>query len=196
MTRRAATAIRSADVESAMRLAPDLARREAGTSASLPYPPDAGAVSFMFDRVGSIVFDRKVADDEAMLEFWRPFAESSLPAASQAGKAEGGEAGRHRHPGRGLGNCGRSCWWNLLNVDLAIPDSEVGHEKRIRAAVERAAATAAAASDTVVWRVSVIYAPTAAAPAVAAAPAPARVRIAWPAVVAAAAAAAKSAGAV
>jgi YebC/PmpR family DNA-binding regulatory protein len=29
---------------------------------------ETGAVSFMFDRVGSIVFDRKVADDEAMLE--------------------------------------------------------------------------------------------------------------------------------
>src|ERR1700722_20311200 len=29
---------------------------------------ETGAVSFMFDRVGLIVFDRKVADDEAMLE--------------------------------------------------------------------------------------------------------------------------------
>jgi YebC/PmpR family DNA-binding regulatory protein len=29
---------------------------------------ETGAVSFMFDRVGSIVFDRNVADDEAMLE--------------------------------------------------------------------------------------------------------------------------------
>ena len=29
---------------------------------------DTGAVSFMFDRVGLIVFDRKAADDEAMLE--------------------------------------------------------------------------------------------------------------------------------
>ena len=29
---------------------------------------ETGAVSFMFDRVGVIVFDRKVADDEAMLE--------------------------------------------------------------------------------------------------------------------------------
>ena len=29
---------------------------------------ETGAVSFMFDRVGSIVFDRKVASDDAMLE--------------------------------------------------------------------------------------------------------------------------------
>jgi YebC/PmpR family DNA-binding regulatory protein len=29
---------------------------------------ETGAVSFMFDRVGSIVFDRKVATDDAMLE--------------------------------------------------------------------------------------------------------------------------------
>ena len=29
---------------------------------------ETGAVSFMFDRVGLIVFDRKVADDDAMLE--------------------------------------------------------------------------------------------------------------------------------
>jgi YebC/PmpR family DNA-binding regulatory protein len=29
---------------------------------------ETGAVSFLFDRVGAIVFDRKVADDEAMLE--------------------------------------------------------------------------------------------------------------------------------
>ena len=29
---------------------------------------ETGAVSFMFDRVGLIVFDRKAADDEAMLE--------------------------------------------------------------------------------------------------------------------------------
>jgi YebC/PmpR family DNA-binding regulatory protein len=29
---------------------------------------ETGAVSFMFDRVGLVVFDRKVADDEAMLE--------------------------------------------------------------------------------------------------------------------------------
>jgi YebC/PmpR family DNA-binding regulatory protein len=29
---------------------------------------ETGAVSFLFDRVGLIVFDRKVADDEAMLE--------------------------------------------------------------------------------------------------------------------------------
>ncbi len=29
---------------------------------------ETGAVSFMYDRVGLIVFDRKVADDEAMLE--------------------------------------------------------------------------------------------------------------------------------
>jgi YebC/PmpR family DNA-binding regulatory protein len=29
---------------------------------------ETGAVSFMFDRVGTIVFDRKVADDDAMLE--------------------------------------------------------------------------------------------------------------------------------
>ena len=29
---------------------------------------ETGAVSFMFDRVGSIVYDRKVADDDAMLE--------------------------------------------------------------------------------------------------------------------------------
>jgi YebC/PmpR family DNA-binding regulatory protein len=29
---------------------------------------ETGAVSFMFDRVGLIVFDRKVADDEAMLD--------------------------------------------------------------------------------------------------------------------------------
>jgi YebC/PmpR family DNA-binding regulatory protein len=29
---------------------------------------ETGAVSFMFDRVGAIVFDRKIADDEAMLE--------------------------------------------------------------------------------------------------------------------------------
>jgi YebC/PmpR family DNA-binding regulatory protein len=29
---------------------------------------ETGAVSFMFDRVGAIVFDRKVAEDEAMLE--------------------------------------------------------------------------------------------------------------------------------
>ena len=29
---------------------------------------ETGAVSFMFDRVGLILFDRKVADDEAMLE--------------------------------------------------------------------------------------------------------------------------------
>src|SRR5271157_1243868 len=29
---------------------------------------ETGAVSFMFDRVGVIVFDRKVADDDAMLE--------------------------------------------------------------------------------------------------------------------------------
>src|SRR5216684_4260428 len=29
---------------------------------------ETGAVSFMFDRVGLIIFDRKVADDEAMLE--------------------------------------------------------------------------------------------------------------------------------
>ena len=29
---------------------------------------ETGAVSFMFDRVGLIVFDRKVADDETMLE--------------------------------------------------------------------------------------------------------------------------------
>jgi YebC/PmpR family DNA-binding regulatory protein len=29
---------------------------------------ETGAVSFMFDRVGLIAFDRKVADDEAMLE--------------------------------------------------------------------------------------------------------------------------------
>ncbi len=29
---------------------------------------ETGAVSFMFDRVGAIVFDRRVADDDAMLE--------------------------------------------------------------------------------------------------------------------------------
>ena len=82
--------------------------------------------------------------------------------------------------------------------DLAVPDLVVTNEKPdFVPAVERAATAAAAASYTMVWRVSVKYALTTAASAVAASAAPARVRIAWLAVAAAAApAAAKSAGAI
>src|SRR5271154_2164946 len=55
---------------------------------------ETGAVSFMFDRVGLIVFDRKVADDEAMLE-----------AAFEAGAVDvglGSEGNQAIYPAGGL----------------------------------------------------------------------------------------------
>ena len=61
---------------------------------------ETGAVSFMFDRVGLIVFDRKVADEDAMLE-----------AAIEAGAddvASGLEEHEVDHLGRGVERCAKS----------------------------------------------------------------------------------------
>ncbi len=53
---------------------------------------ETGAVSFMFDRVGLIVFDRKVADDEAMLE--AAIEAGADDVVSGAGGARGRDFGR------------------------------------------------------------------------------------------------------
>jgi hypothetical protein len=67
---------------------------------------------------------------------------SSLPAAAQAGQAEGGEAGRHRHPGRGLGD-GWRCSEDFRDIDLAAPGPDPSGIARACSAVERATAPAA-----------------------------------------------------
>src|ERR1700761_4873049 len=70
---------------------------------------------------------------------------SSLRAAPQAGEPQGGEAGRHYCPGRGLGDRRGGCSPQIGDHDLAAPGMDVALQKRIRPAVERAAAATAAA---------------------------------------------------
>ena len=78
---------------------------------------ETGAVSFMFDRVGLIVFDRKVADDEAMLEAAIEAGAddvvsgpeeheviTSVEALRDAQKALGGEVRRAREGRRSSGD--------------------------------------------------------------------------------------------